>query len=218
MRLTSARSRRTLLWLAGLRVTLAFAAVPLAPLVYQDHFLVLVLMRPSKEVLMAGGFLVGRGELQLWPLVLAALPLHTLGVWQFFALGRAFEGDLRAHVLSPPASRFLPQRRIDKLDRLLEHKGDRLVFYGRLAAFPGLFLAAAAGASRMTFRRFLAHDALGAVLSLAELVVAGFLLGTAYEEVGLGFAIAGGVLFVLALAIFGRRLAKDPVPADPAHS
>lgn len=61
----------------------------------------------------------------------------------------------------------------------------------------------------MTFRRFVAHDAVGAVLSLAELVAAGFLLGTTYEQAGLGFALAGGVLFVAALALFGRRLARD---------
>ncbi|MEO6712434.1 MAG: VTT domain-containing protein [Mycobacteriales bacterium] len=209
MRLSSPAARTTLLWLGGLRTALAVLAVPLAPIVYKHQFLLLVLMRPSKEVLMAGGFFISQGKLEVLPLLLAALPLHTLGVWQFFALGRAFDADLRAHALKPPANRLLPQRRIDKLDHLLEHKGDRLVFYGRLAAFPGLFLAAAAGASRMSFKRFAAHDALGAALSFAELVIAGYVLGTAYEKAGLGLAIAGGVLFVAALAIFGRLLARD---------
>lgn len=214
MQLTSRRARSTLLWLAALRTLLAVAAVPLAPLVYKDNFLLLVLMRPSKEVLMAGGFFVNRGDLELLPLLLAALPLHTLGVWQFFALGRAFKTDLREHALKPPANRILPQRRIDKLEHLLEHKGDRLVFYGRLAAFPGLFLAAAAGASRMSFKRFVFHDALGAALSLAELIVAGYIVGTAYERAGLGLAIAGGTFFVIVLAVFGRLLARDEPSAE----
>lgn len=209
MRLGTRRWRTTLLWLAGIRIALALLAVPLAPVVYKDMFLLLVLIRPSKEVLMAAGFFISRGDLNVWAVLIAALPLHTLGVWQFFALGRAFETDLRAHALKPPANRILPQRRIDKLDVLLEHKGDRLVFYGRLAAFPALFLAAAAGASRMTFRRFVAHDGLGAALSFAELVAAGYALGTAYDEAGLGFAVAGGALFVIALAVFGRLLARD---------
>lgn len=215
MQLTSPTWRSRLLWLGGIRVALALLAVPLAPVVYRDQFLLLVLIRPSKEVLMAGGFFVSQGKLELLPLALAALPLHTLGVWQFFALGRAFHEDLRAHALKPPASRILPQRRIDKLDHLLEHKGDRLVFYGRLAAFPGLFLAAAAGSSRMTFRRFVLHDSLGAALSFAELVIAGYILGTTYEKAGLGLAVAGGVLFVAALAVFGRVLAHDIPDAAP---
>ena len=182
MRLTSPRSRTALLWLGGLRVALAVLAVPLAPVLYWDKFLLLVLMRPSKEVLMAGGFLVHRGDIGLLPLLLAALPLNTLGIWQFFALGRAFDSDLRARALKPPASRILPPRRIERLDHLLAHKGARLVLYGRLAAFPALFLAAAAGASKMPFRRFVAHDALGAALSFIELVSAGYLLGKTYEK------------------------------------
>lgn len=210
MRLTSQRSRTTLLWLAGLRTALAVLAIPLAPVLYRDNFLLLVLMRPSKEVLMAGGFLVSRGKLGTFPLLLAAAPLNTLGVWQFFALGRAFSADLRTHALKPAVSKILPPRRIDRLDRLLDHKGAWLVFYGRLAAFPALFLAAAAGASRMSFKRFLAHDALGAALSFVELVAAGYLLGAAYERAGLWLALATGVLFVGALVVFGRALANDP--------
>jgi membrane-associated protein len=121
------------------------------------------------------------------------------------------------HALKGPARRLLPQRRIDKLEHLLEHKGDRLIFFGRLAAFPGLFLAAAAGASPMSFRRFVVHDSLGALLSFVELVLAGYLLGAAYEKVGLWLAIAGGALFVVALAFFGRVLARDELDL-PAES
>jgi membrane-associated protein len=213
VQLTTTRWRAALLWLGGVRIALAVLAIPLAPVVYRHEFLLLVLIRPSKEVLMAGGFLVSRGKLGVLPLLLAAVPLHTFGVWQFFGLGRAFESDLRSHALKPPANRILPQRRIDRLDHLLEHKGDRLVFYGRLAAFPALFLAAAAGASRMSFKRFVAHDGLGAALSFGELVSAGYALGAAYQRAGLGLAIAGGVLFVGALAAFGRVLARDdPLP------
>jgi membrane protein DedA with SNARE-associated domain len=213
---TSPASRRTLLWLAAIRGALAVLAVPLAPELYKHKFLLLVLMRPSKEVLMAGGFFVRQHKLGLLPLLLAAVPLNTLGVWQFFALGRAFTADLRAHALTPPASRILPQRRIDRLDRLLERKGDRLVFFGRLAAFPALFLAAAAGASPMSFRRFAAHDTLGAALSFAELVAAGYLLGAAYDAAGVWLAVAGAVLFVGALAFFGRALAHDVADSAPA--
>lgn len=209
MDLRSPRARTVLLWLAGLRVAFAFLAVPLAPLVYRDHFLILVLIRPSKEVLLASGFLFRQGELELAAIVLAALPLHVLGIWQFFYLGRAFEPEIRAHALKPPANRLLPQRRIDKLDHLLEHKGERLVFLGRLVAFPAIFLAAAAGASRTDERRFLAHDGLGALLSLAELLGAGYLLGTVYGEAGLASAVLGGGVILVVLAVLGRLLARD---------
>jgi len=214
--LRSSRARTVLLWLAALRVALAFLAVPIAPLVYRDHFLVLVLIRPSKEVLLASGFLFRRGDLELLPIVLAALPLHVLGIWQFFFLGRAYEPEIRAHALRPMARRLLPQRRIDKLDHLLEHKGDRLVFLGRLVAFPAIFLAAAAGASKTDERSYLLHDGAGAALSLAELIGAGYLLGTAYGEAGLASAVIGAGVILVVLAVLGRLLARDtPVTATP---
>jgi membrane protein DedA with SNARE-associated domain len=214
--LRSPRARTALLWLAAVRVALAFLAVPLAPLVYRDHFLVLVLIRPSKEVLLASGFLYRHGELQLLPIVLAALPLHVLGIWQFFFLGRAYEPEIRAHALRPLARRLLPQRRIDKLDHLLEHKGNRLVLLGRLVAFPAIFLAAAAGASKTDERRFLLHDGAGALLSLAELIGAGYLLGTAYGEAGVASAVLGAGVILVVLAVLGRLLARDvPVAAEP---
>lgn len=163
---------------------------------------------------MAGGFLVHRGTIGLLPLLIAALPLNTLGSWQFFALGTA----LRAHALKPPDSRILPPSRIGRLDHLLAHKGARIVFYGRLAAFPAIFLAAAAGASKMSFRRLVAYDALGAAFSFIELVSAGYLLGKTYEKAGVGLTMAGAVVFVIALAAFGRRLARDEPESDPAGS
>jgi membrane protein DedA with SNARE-associated domain len=210
----SPRARTVLLWLAGLRVALALLAVPIAPLVYRDNFLLLVLIRPSKEVLLAAGFLFRQDELPLWAIVLAALPLHVLGIWQFFYLGRAFAPEIRAHALKPPASRLLPQKRIDKLDHLLEHKGDRLVFLGRLAAFPAIFLAAAAGSSRADERRFLLHDGAGALLGLAELLALGYLLGAAYAREGTTFALLGAGIVLVVLAVFGRLLARDKTPAE----
>ncbi|HZG94694.1 MAG TPA: VTT domain-containing protein [Mycobacteriales bacterium] len=210
----SPRTRTVLLWLAGIRVALALLAVPIAPLVYRDNFLLLVLIRPSKEVVLAAGFLFRQGELPLWAVVLAALPLHVLGIWQFFYLGRAFEPEIRAHALKPPASRLLPQKRIDKLDHLLEHKGDRLVFFGRLAAFPAMFLAAAAGSSRADERRFLLHDGAGALLGLAELLALGYLLGTAYRREGATFALLGAGVVLVALAVLGRLLARDKRAAE----
>ena len=44
------RFRGVLLWAAALRVALGIVAIPLAPFLYKRHFLVLVLLRPTKEI------------------------------------------------------------------------------------------------------------------------------------------------------------------------
>ncbi len=206
----SGTRRKGLLVLAALRGALGVVAIPLVPALYRDHFIVLVLLRPTKEVLLAGGFFVRRGEVHLLALLVAALPLALLGVWLFYALGRAYADDIhRDDALPRWAQRLLPPDRIDNMTRVLEKKGPTVIVAGRLAAFPSTLLAAAAGASGMAPARFLAADALGCALSVAEVVGAGYLLGAAYKRAGpwltaLGVAVLFGLLILL-----GRWLRRE---------
>ena len=75
--------RKLLVALAAVRLVLGIAAIPLAPLLYEDNFLVLVLLRPTKEVFLAGGFFVRQGDVNLALLILCAIPLSIFGVWLF---------------------------------------------------------------------------------------------------------------------------------------
>lgn len=201
-----ARAGRVLLWLAALRALVSLAAIPLAAALWQDHFAVLVLLRPTKEVLLAGGFALRRHEVALLMLAAAAVPLLILGVWHFFALGRLYGDELDS--LPRWARRVLPPKRVDALCAVLTKRGAPLVVLGRLAAFPSSLVAAAAGASDMPVRKFLLADAAGALLSFCVVVGAGFALGEAYEHAG-PWVTAVGVVALAALAIvFGRRLRK----------
>src|SRR5436190_421260 len=90
---TGTRTKRALLWVAGVRVAVGAVALPLAPFLYRHHFLVLVLLRPSQGVLLAGAVLARHGGIPLWELIVAAVPLqvgagyglgvaqHRAGVW-----------------------------------------------------------------------------------------------------------------------------------------
>lgn len=206
---SSERVRTALLWGGALRILVGAAAVPLAAILYRAHFPLLVLMRPTKEVLLVGGFLVRRGQVAVPLIALAAFPLMVLGVWLFFYLGRAFSDDIAEHELPGVAGRILSRRKINKLQAVLEKRGIKLIFLGRLAALSSGALAAAAGSSGMPPRTFLLVDAAGATVSLAMVMGAGYLLGEAYERAGgwltfLGFAALAG--FVV---LFGRYLSKE---------
>lgn len=195
-----------LLWLAAVRAVLAIVAIPLAAVLYKKHFVGLVLLRPTKEVLLAGGFQVRRDEVALLALALAAVPLLLLGVWHFFALGRLYGDDLGS--LPAWARKVLPPKRVDAMCKLLTKRGAPVVLFGRLAAFPSSLVAAAAGASDMPVRRFLLADAAGALLSFVVVVGAGYALGEAYEQAGPWLTVLG-VLVLAALAVFvGRRLRR----------
>lgn len=203
-------NKHILLGIAAVRGALGLLAIPLAPALYEDHFLLLVLLRPTKEVLLAGGFLWREGDVSLPMLVLAAIPLAVFGVWLFFALGRAYGDELRDGSALPKwGQRVLPPKRVKALCRVLDRRGRVVVVLGRLTAFPSAMLGAAAGASDMKTRDFLPADGLGALLSIGEVVTAGYLLGEAYKRAGPWLTAVGAVMLAVVLVLVGRRLRAE---------
>jgi membrane protein DedA with SNARE-associated domain len=203
------RFRTPLLWLAAVRAVLGLVAIPLAPFLYREHFVLLVLLRPTKEVLLAAGFQIRRGEADLLTVVAAAVPLAVSGVWLFFFLGRAFAKEIQEGKGLPRfVDRLLPTERIKDLGGVLDERGSRLIFLGRLATFPSSLLAAAAGGSEMEARAFLPADALGAAVGIAEVLVAGYVLGEAYKRAGPWLTAVGVVALLGMLFVLGRALTR----------
>jgi membrane-associated protein len=205
------RFRVALLGVAAVRLVIAVLAIPLAPLLFEDHFLVLVLMRPTKEVLLAAGFLIRLGRVWWVPVIAAAVPLAIFGVWQFYFLGRHYASEIRSGRMPWWAKRVLPPDKVKLMQKLIERKGMRLVVLGRLAAFPSSALAAAAGSGNVPARSFLPADLVGGMLSMVEVIGAGFVLGHAYNRAGpwitaAGFAVLAGLAVLVARGL--RREGK----------
>jgi membrane protein DedA with SNARE-associated domain len=205
----SRRGRVPLLWIAAARAVLGIVAIPLAPVLYRDHFVLLVLLRPSKEVLLAAGFLIRDGRVNLFPVLLAAIPLAILGVWHFYLLGQAWAKEINDDDMPGFARRVLPPKRVKAMTKVLDKKGVPVVLFGRLAAFPSTVIAAAAGASRMEPRRFLPADGLGGLLSVAEVLIAGYAFGAAYKSAGKGITVIGVIVFIGLLVAVGRWLSRE---------
>ncbi|HWC13829.1 MAG TPA: VTT domain-containing protein [Actinomycetota bacterium] len=196
------------LWLAVVRVMIGLAAIPLAPFLYREHFVVLVLMRPTKEVLLAAGFLIRGGDVGLVEVVVAAIPLMILGVWQFFYLGRRYCDEIDKGEVPGLGRRVLDPGKITKLQKVLDAKGSRLVFLGRLAAFSSATVAAAAGACNMRSRDFLPYDVAGAIASAGLSLGAGFLAGEAYESAGPWLTAVGLAALMGAAVLLGRYIGR----------
>lgn len=193
------------------RGALGLLAVALAASLYERHFVALVFLRPTKEVLLAGGFFIREGDVSFGPVVLAAIPLAVIGVWSAYLLGRSFSGDLAEGVELPGlAGRVLPAERIRDLCGVLERKGAKVVFLGRLAVFPSTVMAAAAGASGLGMRRFAAADSLGMLVAILEVLLVGYLLGEAYEQAGAWLTVVGGAVALALLVLVGRWLRAAP--------
>lgn len=205
----SGNLRVVLLWGAAARVVMGLVALPLAPFLYKKHFLILVLLRPTKEVLLAGGFLARQGDVRLVELVAAAIPLAIVAVWHFYYLGRAYSSEIHSNKLPGWSARLLPVDKIKKLQKILKDKGWRFVVLGRLAVFPSSLMGAAAGSSGVNEREFLTADALGGLLSLVEVIGAGYLLGVAYKQAGPVLTIAGVVVLATMAVLLGWYLRRD---------
>ena len=203
------RWRVPLLVLAGVRAVLAIAAIPLAPFLYKHHFVLLVLLRPTKEVLLAAGFAIKRGDADPITVLAAAVPLAILAVWHSFLLGRAYTREIQSGDGLPRfADRLLPPKRINQMCEALDERGSRLIVLGRIATFPSSLIGAAAGTSGMKGRAFFPADLAGALLGIGEVLVAGYALGAAYRQAGPWLTGVGVVALLGMLFVLGRTLKK----------
>jgi membrane protein DedA with SNARE-associated domain len=189
---SSTSAKRWLLALAGVRVGLSLLAIPLAPFLIREHFVVLALMRPSQAVILAGAFLARQGDVFLPAVLAAAVPVQVLVIWLYFAMGRAWNDDIDHDDRLPfLAARLLDRDHIKRLRKVLEKKGARIVFLARFAIFPTGLVSAAVGASDLEPRRYLAADLAGLGLATALSVGAGYGLGVAYDGARPWLVVAG---------------------------
>lgn len=198
--------RKPLIALAIVRIALAVVAIPLVPVLFKDHFLLLVLMRPTKELFLAGGFLVRQGDVNLILLILASIPLSIFGAWLFYLLGRSYATEIEEGNVPDLVARIIKPERVKQFEKILEEKGVKLIFLGRIAVMSSAAVAGAAGAARMTPRRFLPVDLAGGLLSIGYTVAAGYFLGEAYERAGPWLTGLGVVAFMGFAYILGRAL------------
>lgn len=220
---SSSRARRLrgpLLVAAIARYLVPIAAIPLAPVLLPDRVELLTLLRPGKEVLLAaGGFhrTTAGANPDLLVLFLAFLPLMVGGVWVFFWLGRAWQRELAMGDGPGWLDRLVPPDVFAQLQRLLTQRGPMLAFLGRVAALPPTIMAAAAGTSDVNARHYLVADFLGAVVSFATTVGAGWLLGEAWERGGLWLTVAGVVVLLVIITWATSWLRREPEPALDAE-
>ena len=182
------------------------------------NVVLLVLMRPQKEFMLWGGAqgrVVGEPD-PIW-LLLAFLPLGLLAIPAFFVVGRAYGSRLREGTGPRWLTRTMPPHRLELAQRVLTRWGPVVAFLGRFAALPPTVLAAAAGISDVSWRRYLAADAAGAILAAVATIGIGYWLGRAWGEGRTLLTITGLAMFVLVIALLTywirREAQRDDAPS-----
>lgn len=116
-------------------------------------------------------------------------------------------------------SRFgLRQKRLAQVEAFFQRHGPKAVFFGRFIGFARALVPFVAGTSRMSYRKFVIYDALGATLWTVGFVTLGYILGASWqlaeEWIGRTSLVIGGVILLGAVIVRARRRQARPAAAN----
>jgi membrane-associated protein len=179
---------------------------------------VLIPIVPSETIVITGGILAGKGQLELGFLIPAAAAGAILGDNICYWLGRRFGDRLTGRIFRGAKGRA----RIEWATKAVQRRGALLVLVGRF--IPGGRTAStfAAGTLKMRWRRFFAADVAAGVLWALYSSLLGYVGGRAFEDSSWKpFAASIGAAVLLGLSIevwrrLQRRSGKDFVGEPPA--
>ena len=172
------------------------------------------LLVPGESLVLASGFFAHQGILKL-DAVIAAV---AVGAVAGDNIGYLLGARLGREWLLKKGSRFgLRKKRLAQVDAFFQRQGPRAVFIGRFIGFARALVPFVAGASGMSYRRFVVADALGAGLWTVAFVALGYVLGASWQVaekwISRSGLVLGAVLLLGAVWLWlrhRRRRAETP--------
>jgi membrane protein DedA with SNARE-associated domain len=162
---------------------------------------------PSEVVLPVAGYVASQGEMPLVWAVVAATVGAVAGAWLLYGLGVWLGRERLRRWLER-----IPLMEVEDLDRAeswFERHGGAAVLIGRCVPVVRSLVSVPAGLERMPQARFLAYTALGSAVWNTGLIVAGYLLGSQWEDVGrysdwINYAVYAVIAFVVVRFVWTR--------------
>ncbi|MFM9163825.1 MAG: bifunctional DedA family/phosphatase PAP2 family protein [Solirubrobacterales bacterium] len=177
------------------------------------------LLAPGETAMILGGVVAGQGEISVITLIALVWIAAILGDGFSFWLGRRLGREFL--VRHGPRFRITPEV-IERVEGFFEKHGGKAILLGR---FVGIVRAVApflAGTGKMSFRRFLPYDILGAGLWATTFILLGYVfwqsLGTVLEyakkgALGLGITISVIVGLIVAVRWLSREQNRQELAA-----
>ncbi|MGE5624120.1 MAG: DedA family protein [Bacillota bacterium] len=152
---------------------------------------------PSEIVMPFSGYLVFRGDLQLWAVALAGAVGCVLGSLAAYWLGARGGRPL---VMRYGRYVLISHRDVDLADRWFARHGDITILVGRLLPVVRTFIAFPAGVARMPLGKFVAYTFLGSLIWCWALAWIGERLGEHWDSLGSYFHRFDALIAVLIVA------------------
>lgn len=196
--------------LAGwvLDVVQALGAIGVGLLVLLEN---LVPPIPSEVILPLAGFLVGRGELNFWAVVLAATAGSVLGALLLYWIGRLLGRDrLRWLIERVP---LVEVADLERAEHWFARYGYWAVLLGRMVPVIRSVISIPAGVERMPQGRFLIFTAIGSLAWNALFVGLGAIAGDRWRDVGryselLSYAVVAALVGAVGWFVVKRLLRR----------
>ena len=166
------------------------------------------LIIPGESLVLVTGFLAAQGLLDLDVLIVTVGIGAALGDSIGYEMGRWMGRPALLHY----GSHFgLTNARVDKADAFFARHGSKAIFLGRFVGFARAIVPFLAGSSKMSYRKFLPYNVLGAALWSSAVVLLGYFLGASWQAaecwIGRASAILGGILLFFLLLVWLYRWA-----------
>lgn len=192
-----------------------WAYATIAVLVFAEAALFVGFVLPGETAVLLGGLLAATGHLSLVTLLALVVVAGVVGDSVGFEVGRR----LGPRIMD---LRFLRRHRsrLENASTYLRQHGGRAVVLGRFTAFLRAMTPALAGASRMSYPRFLTFNVLGGLLWGTGVTLLGYLAGGSYDLVAksLGRTSAGLLALVVVVGVVAwhrhRRRSRPEAPTD----
>ncbi len=162
---------------------------------------------PSEIIMPFAGYLVFKGEMQLWVVALAGAVGCVLGSFVAYYAGawggRPFVEKYGKYIL-------VSHHDLAMADRWFKRHGDITIFVGRLLPVIRTFIAFPAGISRMAMGRFVIYTFVGSYIWCWGLAWVGLKLGQNWNTLGVYFhrfdAVIGVILLIGVIWYVRRHL------------
>jgi len=167
----------------------------LIAIVFAETGLLAGFFLPGDSLLITAGIFAARGDLNIYTLIptltLAAVVGDATGYWIGKRTGRA--------LYSRPDSFFFRREHLQYTKDYYEKHGGKTIVIARFIPILRTFAPVVAGVGLMSYRSFATYNVVGAVLWVASMALAGYLLGVTLGDEVLGrwiHVIVGGVILL----------------------
>jgi len=145
----------------------------LGAIVFSETGLLVGFFLPGDSLLFAAGFLSSQDVFNIMILVMILIPAAICGDAVNYFLGR----QLEEHVFEKGRIRFVKHSHLMSAKAFYERHGGKAIVLAKFVPIVRTFTPFVAGIARMTYRRFLMFNVIGATSWVLSMTMAGYWLG-----------------------------------------